>query len=36
MLKMGILMGAVQNAMKKEGKDVNIINLDPELSLSSQ
>lgn len=33
---MGIPMGAVQNAMKKEGKDVNIINLDPELSLSSQ
>ena len=36
MLKMGIPMGAVQNALKKEGKDTNIINLDPEKSLASQ
>ena len=36
MLKMGIPMGAVQNALKKEGKDVNIINMDPEKPLSAQ
>lgn len=36
MLKMGIPPGAVQNALKKEGKDPNIINLDPEKSLASQ
>lgn len=29
-------MGAVQNGLRKEGKDPNIINLDPEKSLSSQ
>lgn len=36
MLKMGIPMGAVQNALKKEGKDVNVINLDPDKPLSCQ
>ncbi|KAL7530961.1 hypothetical protein ACHAXR_003771, partial [Thalassiosira sp. AJA248-18] len=35
-LNAGIPVGAVQNAMKKEGKDPNIINLDPEKSLSVQ
>ena len=29
-------MGAVQNALKKEGKDVNVINLDPDKPLSCQ
>ena len=29
-------MGAVQNAMQKDGKDTSIITLDPEKSLSSQ
>lgn len=36
MLKMGMPLGAVQNALKKEGKDTNIINLDPEKPLSGQ
>ena len=36
MLKMGMPLGAVQNALKKEGKDTNIINLDPEKPMSSQ
>ncbi len=36
MLKMGMPLGAVQNALKKEGRDINIINLDPERPLSSQ
>lgn len=36
MLKMGLPMGAVQNAMQKDGKDTSIITLDPEKSLSSQ
>ena len=36
MLKMGLPMGAVKNAMQKDGKDTSIIALDPEKSLSSQ
>jgi hypothetical protein len=36
MLKMGTPMGAVQNAMKRIGKDPNVINLDPNKQLSSQ
>jgi hypothetical protein len=36
MLKMGIPMGAVQNALKKDGKDPNIISLDPDKPLYSQ
>ena len=36
MLKMGIPMGAVQNALKKEGKDPNINSLDTDKPLSSQ
>jgi hypothetical protein len=36
MLKMGIPMGAVQHALINEGKDPNIINLDPDKPLSSQ
>jgi hypothetical protein len=36
MLKMGIPIGAVQNALKKEGKDPEIINMDPEKPLSAQ
>ena len=33
---MGIPPGAVQNALKKEGKDPEIINMDPEKSYASQ
>ena len=36
MLKLGIPIGAVQNALEKEGKDPNVISLDPDKSLSSQ
>jgi hypothetical protein len=36
MLKMVTPMGAVQNAMKRKGKDPNVINLDPDKPLSSQ
>jgi hypothetical protein len=36
MLKMGIPVGAVQNALKKEGKDPGIINMDPARPLSAQ
>lgn len=36
MLKMGIPMGAVRQAIQKEGKDPNIIDLDPEKPLSQQ
>jgi hypothetical protein len=36
MLKMGTPMGAVQNAMKRDGKDPNVINLDPNKTLASQ
>mmetsp|Transcript_9298 Transcript_9298/g.18757 ORF Transcript_9298/g.18757 Transcript_9298/m.18757 type:complete len:1807 (+) Transcript_9298:262-5682(+) len=36
MLKMGIPVGAVQNALKKEGKDPEIINMDPARPLSAQ
>ena len=36
MLKMGIPVGAVQNALKKEGKDPEIINMDPTRPLSAQ
>ncbi|KAL9178540.1 LOW QUALITY PROTEIN: hypothetical protein ACHAXT_001878 [Thalassiosira profunda] len=36
MLKMGIPLGAVQNALQKEGKDPSIVNLDPEKPLSQQ
>jgi len=32
----GIPLGAVQNALKKEGKDINIVNMDPEKSYASQ
>ena len=34
MIKMGLPVGAVQNAMKKDGKDPKILELDPEKSLS--
>ena len=33
---MGIPAGAVQNALKKEGKDTSIIDMDPEKSYASQ
>ena len=36
MLKMGIPLGAVENALKKEGKDPGIINMDPNKPLSEQ
>lgn len=36
MLKMGIPLGAVQNALKKEGKDPGIINMDPSRPLGEQ
>jgi hypothetical protein len=36
MLKMGIPLPAVKQALQKEGKDPSIIDLDPEKSYSSQ
>eukprot|EP00957_Ditylum_brightwellii_P148666 11318667-Ditylum_brightwellii.AAC.1 len=36
MLKMGLPMGAVQNALQRDGKDPGIMDLDPEKSLKSQ
>jgi hypothetical protein len=36
MLKMKLPVGAVMNAMQKDGKDPNIIHLNPEKSLSEQ
>ena len=36
MLRMGLPLGAVMNAMQKDGKDPNIINLNPDKSVSSQ
>ena len=36
MLKIGIPLPAVKQALKREGKDVNIIDLDPEKPLSKQ
>lgn len=36
MLKMGIPHGAVQQALKKEGKHPWVIDMDPEKSYSSQ
>ena len=33
---MGLPPGAVQNALTKEGKDPEIINMDPEKSYASQ
>ena len=35
-LEMGLPHDAVQNTLKMEGKDVNLINLDPNRSLSKQ
>ncbi|KAL7522550.1 hypothetical protein ACHAWX_007259 [Stephanocyclus meneghinianus] len=36
MLKMGLPMGAVQNAMQRDGLDPTIMDLDPDKSVSSQ
>jgi hypothetical protein len=36
MLKMGLPMGAVKNALTKDGKDPGIMDLDPEKTLKSQ
>ncbi len=36
MLKMGIPLGAVRQALQKEGKDPDIAEMDPNKSLSSQ
>jgi Subunit CCDC53 of WASH complex len=36
MLKMGLPMGAVQNALLRDGKDPSIMDLDPNKSLKSQ
>ena len=36
MLKMGLPMGAVKNALQRDGKDPGIMDLDPEKSLASQ
>ena len=36
MIKMGLPVGAVMNSMQKDGKDPNIINFNPEKSLSEQ
>ena len=36
MLKMGLPMGAVQNAMQREGLDPSVMDLDPDKSVASQ
>ena len=36
MLKMGLPMGAVKNAVQRDGKDPSIMDLDPNKSLKSQ
>jgi hypothetical protein len=36
MLKMGIPLGAVEQALQKEGKDRSIASMDPNKSYSSQ
>ena len=36
MLKMGLPMGAVKNALQRDGKDPSIMDLDPEKSIKSQ
>jgi hypothetical protein len=36
MLKMGLPKGAVQNALRRDGLDESVINMDPEKSLASQ
>jgi Formin Homology 2 Domain len=36
MLKMGLPIGAVKNALLRDGKDMSIMDLDPEKSLSFQ
>merc|ERR1712194_64187 len=36
MLKMGLPLGAVKNAVVRDGKDPNIMDLNPEKSLKSQ
>lgn len=36
MLKMGIPIGGVRQALQKEGKDPNVVDMDPEKSYASQ
>lgn len=36
MLAMGLPAGAVKNALQRDGKDLSIIDLDPDKSLKSQ
>merc|ERR1740136_615713 len=36
MLKMGLPIGAVKNAIERDGKDGSVMDLDPEKSLKSQ
>ena len=36
MLKMGLPMGAVKNAVERDGKDPSILDLDPNRSIKSQ
>ena len=36
MLKMGLPVGAVKNALQRDGKDPSVIDLDPEKSLKAQ
>ena len=36
MLKMGLPMGAVKNAVQRDGKDPSIVDLDPNKSIKSQ
>lgn len=36
MLKLGIPLGAVRQALQKEGKDPSIVDMNPELSYISQ
>jgi hypothetical protein len=36
MLKMGLPMGAVKNAVQRDGKDPSMMDLDPNRSIASQ
>jgi hypothetical protein len=36
MLKMGLPMGAVKNAVQRDGKDPSVMDLDPNKSIKSQ
>ena len=36
MLKMGLPLGAVKNAVQRDGKDASVMDLDPNKSIKSQ